>query len=155
RAAADYFRAEQHYQGRGQQGKPPVDEYLIAEMERQHIPGMTAAVVRDGKPVLAQGYGMVDLERRVPATNDTVYNLASLGKRSTAPAAMLLVEAGKLPLDAPISRYLPDVPPAWKPITVRHLLTHTSGIPDATVGATTDEVIRHAAAAPLDFSPGE
>ena len=152
---AAFLAADRRYRAAGKRGKPPVDEYLKAEMARQHIPGMTAAIVRGGKLVLAKGYGLIDLERAVPATKDTVYNLASIGKVFTATGIMLLLADGKLSVDDRISRYLPQASPAWKDVTIRHLLTHTSGIPDATVGATTDEIIQHAAQSPLDFPPGE
>jgi D-alanyl-D-alanine carboxypeptidase len=152
---AAFLKAARRYQADPARVKPPVDEYIRAEMAQQHIPGMTVAVVRGGKLVLAKGYGLIDLERAVPATKDTVYNLASIGKVFTATGIMMLVEAGKLSLDDRILRHLPQVPSAWKDVTIRHLLTHTSGIPDATVGGTTEEIIRHAADAPLDFTPGE
>ncbi|HET8623290.1 MAG TPA: serine hydrolase domain-containing protein, partial [Gemmatimonadales bacterium] len=79
-----------------------------------------------------RGYGFANIEHRVPVKPETIFQSGSLGKQFTAAAVMLLVEDGKLRLDESIRSYLPDAPKAWQPITIRHLLTHTSGIPDYT-----------------------
>jgi CubicO group peptidase (beta-lactamase class C family) len=105
-----------------------VDRFIQAEMKRRHIPGLALAVVRDGKPVKVKGYGLADIENDVPVTPESVFELASLGKTFTATAVMMLVEEGKLRLDDPLGLYLPNPPEAWKEVTVRHLLTHTSGL---------------------------
>ena len=95
-------------------------------------------------------------------TDETIFQSGSLGKQFTATAVMLLVEDGKLALTDPLIKFYPDGPAAWRPITVRHLLTHTSGIPDYTDGQvdhrrdyTEDELARLAYEMPLDFAPGE
>jgi D-alanyl-D-alanine carboxypeptidase len=106
-----------------------VDRFIEAEMKRRHIPGLALAVVRDGRPVKVKGYGLADIENDVRVTPDSVFELASVGKPFTATAIMMMVEEGRLRLDDPIGRYLPDPPEAWKEVTVRHLLTHTSGLP--------------------------
>ena len=111
-----------------------IDDYIKAEMERRHIPGAALAVVRQGKLVRARGYGYANLEHNVPVTTDTVFELASVTKQFTATAIMLLVEEGKVQLDDPVGWHLPRAPETWKPITVRHLLTHTSGLPGLTAG---------------------
>src|SRR5258706_516100 len=105
-----------------------VDAYIKAEMEKRHVPGISVAVVRDGKVVLAKGYGLANVELGVPATADTVYEIGSITKQFTATAIMILVEEGKIGLDEKMSKYLPDTPEAWDGVTIRHLLTHTSGI---------------------------
>jgi len=107
-----------------------IDRFVRMEMERQHIPGLAIGVLKAGKVIVAKGYGYADIEHRVPAGPETIFHAASVGKQFTAVAVMLLVEDGKLALDESITRYLTSAPPAWKPITVRHLLTHTSGLPD-------------------------
>ena len=66
----------------------------------------------------------------MPVTPDTIFQSGSLGKMFTATAVMLAVQQGKIGLDDPVSKYLPGTPPGWSPITVRQLLTHTSGIPN-------------------------
>jgi CubicO group peptidase (beta-lactamase class C family) len=111
-----------------------IDDYIRTEMERRHIPGLALAVARRGKIVKLKGYGVANLEHDVPVTPDTVFELASITKQFTAAAVMLLVEEGKVQLDDPVSFHIPRAPETWKAITVRHLLTHTSGLPGLTAG---------------------
>lgn len=142
-----------------------VDTFLKAEMSRRHIPGISVVVVRDGKVIKAKGYGRANVETGAPATPDTVYELASVTKQFTATAVMMLVEEGRVKLEESILTYLPDLPEAWKPVTVRHLLNHTSGIRSYTSlpaflanlrkDYTQAELIRLVAGYPLDFPPGE
>lgn len=140
-----------------------VDDLVQAQMARQHIPGLSLAVVRDGKVVKAKGYGLANVELKVAAAPETVYQIQSITKQFTATGVMMLVEEGKIGLDDPISKYLEDLPPAWSGITVRHLLTHTSGIKDfineRTVNLRLDlaprDVIKSLADKPLNFPPGE
>jgi D-alanyl-D-alanine carboxypeptidase len=107
-----------------------VDAYIKTEMAELHIPGLSVAVVRDGRIVKAQTYGLANVELNVPATADTEFSIASMSKSVTASAVMLLVQDGKINLDDPISKYFDGLPESWQQITVRHLLTHTSGIKD-------------------------
>ena len=104
------------------------DDYIKAEMLRQHIPGLSLAVLKDGKIVKAAGYGFANLKLEIPATPETVYKIGSVGKQFIATGIMLLVQEGKLDVDDPIGKFLEDTPPAWNGITIRHLLTHTSGL---------------------------
>ena len=106
-----------------------IDDYIRTEMKARRIPGLTLAVVLNGTVTKMQGYGVANLEHDVPVRPDTVFELASVSKQFTATAIMVLVEAGKVQLDEPILSYLPRGPETWKGITVRHLLTHTSGLP--------------------------
>lgn len=139
----------------------PIDDFIAAEMKRSQTPGLSLAVVRDGKIVREQGYGLANVEHQVAARADTVFQAGSIGKQFTAALVTLLAEDGKLGLDDPVSRHLANTPPAWKDITVRHLLTHTSGLADPgdkvdlRKDYTDDEMIAIAAALPLDFQPGE
>ena len=105
-----------------------IDRFISTEMGRQKIPGVSLAVIEDGKPLIVKGYGFANLEHRVPVKSETFFQSASVGKQFTAMAVMLLVEDGKLELDQKVAKYL-DVPDSWKDITVRHLLTHTSRLP--------------------------
>jgi CubicO group peptidase (beta-lactamase class C family) len=138
-----------------------IDDFVRGEMKRQKIPGLTLAVIKDGKPVKVQGYGLANVEHNVPAERETVYQTGSVGKQFTAMAVMLLVEDGKIGLDEPVSKYLPDTPESWKGITVRHLLTHTGGVQeytrvlDLTRNYTEDELLRKAYALKPEFDPGE
>jgi CubicO group peptidase (beta-lactamase class C family) len=107
-----------------------VDAYVKAEMERQKIPGMAVAVVQGGKVVVLKGYGLANVELGVPVKPETIFQAASVSKQFAAAAVMLLVEDGKLSLEDRITKFYPEVPWTWRDITVRHLLTHTSGLPD-------------------------
>ena len=93
-------------------------------------PGASVLVLRDGVPLLRKAYGLADLEGRVVATPATNYRLASVTKQFTAAAIMLLVEEGRLTLDDRARHWLPSLPHAADSITVRHLLTHSSGLID-------------------------
>ena len=103
-----------------------VDEYIRGEMKKRRIPGLALVVIKDGEIVKMEGYGLATLEHDVPVTPDTVFELASVTKQFTATAIMLLEEKGKIKLDDPIIKYLPNSPGKWKEITVRQLLTHTA-----------------------------
>lgn len=141
-----------------------VDDLIQLEMKTKHIPGVSITVLRDGKPIKTMGYGFANVESQAPATADTVYQLASVTKQFTAVAVMQLVEAGKISLDDTLPKYFPDCPEAWKPVTIRHLLNHTSGIKSYTSLAdfgknvrkdyTREELIGLVRNLPLDFAPG-
>lgn len=99
-------------------------------MLEQRIPGLQVAVVKDGQIVLSEAYGLANVENGVRASRDTRFPLNSATKAFTGVAAAQLAQEGRLDLDAPASRYLDDLPPAWKDVRVRQLLAHTSGLPD-------------------------
>lgn len=140
-----------------------IDSYIRGEMERQHIPGLSMALLRHGKPLRSKGYGYADLDHKVSVTPNTVFQLQSITKSFTATAIMMLVEDNKLSLTDKITKYLSGTPSSWEPITITHLLTHTSGIKDfinePTVDLTKDleaqDVIRSLEKLPLNFEPGE
>lgn len=96
----------------------------------QDTPGCAVGVGLDGKPALALGFGMADLEHDVPVTPDTIFEAGSVSKQFTAAAVLLLARDGKLSLDAPVRTWIPEVPDYGTPITVRQMLTHTSGLRD-------------------------
>jgi CubicO group peptidase (beta-lactamase class C family) len=139
-----------------------VDRYVTAELARERIPGMSVAVLRGDRVLLARGYGFANVEHDVPATDSTIYQSGSVGKQFTAAAVVMLAEEGRLGLDDPITRYLPEGGEAWRGVTIRHLLTHTSGIPDY-ADSTLDyrrpysepDLVRLASHLPLRFAPGE
>lgn len=138
-----------------------VDRYVRAEVARQRIPGLSIAVLRGDSLLLARGYGEANVEHHVPAADSTVYQSGSVGKQFTAALVVRLVQEGRLGLDDPIARWLPEGPPEWRRITLRHLLTHTSGIPDYADSTldyrkdyTEDELIALAAGLPPAFEPG-
>jgi CubicO group peptidase (beta-lactamase class C family) len=138
-----------------------VDDYVKAEMQRQHIPGTSIAVLKDGKIIKAEGYGLANVELNVPARPETVYQVGSVSKQLIAAGIMILMQDGKLSLDDKISTFLEGTPDTWKEITVRHLLTHTSGIVREAPGfdpfkiQADADVIKTAYPLPLRFAPGE
>lgn len=93
-------------------------------------PGASLLVIRDGHQAIARAYGLADVEARVPATPATNYRLASVTKQFTAASILLLADDGKLTLDDPLRRWLSSLPAAVDRVTIRHLLTHTSGVVD-------------------------
>jgi CubicO group peptidase (beta-lactamase class C family) len=99
-------------------------------MQDRRIPGLQIAVVKDGKVVLSESYGLANVENRLPASRTTLFPINSATKSFTGVAMMQLAEAGLVDLDAPVSRYLDDLPEAWRAVRVRQLLAHTSGLPD-------------------------
>src|SRR5262245_52963000 len=107
-----------------------VDRYIKTEMEKQHIPGLSLLVARDGRIVKQSSYGLASIEFSAPATNTTLYQIASATKSFTATAVMMLVEEGKFRTTDPITKLLPGLPEKWNAVTVRQLLSHTSGLPD-------------------------
>ncbi|MEL6814778.1 MAG: serine hydrolase domain-containing protein [Cyanobacteria bacterium J06598_3] len=138
-----------------------VDAVVEQLMRDRNIPGISLAVVHDGKLIKTQGYGLLDRDRNIRTRPSSVFPIASMSKPFTAQGIMLLVQAGKVSLEAPISTYLPNTPDHWADITVRHLLTHTAGLSetvyesDINTLVTSDSFLQEAAKAPLDFQPGE
>jgi CubicO group peptidase (beta-lactamase class C family) len=93
-------------------------------------PGCAVGVGVDGAPVLERAFGMADLERDVANTADTIFEAGSVSKQFTAAAVLLLARDGKLSLDDPVRKYIPELPDYHVPLTIRHMLTHTSGLRD-------------------------
>ncbi len=139
-----------------------VDNYVRAELEKQRSPGASLLVMQGGKIVKAAGYGLADLERQVPVKPETIFQSGSVGKQFTALAVMMLVEDGKLALDERVRKYLPEAPATWEDITLRHLLSHTSGIEDyeettdlnLRLDFTDDELLKFAFGCKQEFAPG-
>ena len=140
-----------------------VDDYVAAFIHERGIPGLSLAVVRDGGLVKAAGYGFANLELNAPATPETAYEIGSITKQFTAEAVMLLVQEGKLGLDDRLGHHLDGLPAAWQVLTLRQLLTHTSGLKDWEAAHllsfrreyTPAEFIALMSPFALDFSPGE
>jgi D-alanyl-D-alanine carboxypeptidase len=138
-----------------------VDDYVKAEMQKQHVPGLSLAIIKDGKIIKVEGYGLANVELSVPAGPETVYKIGSVSKQFIASGIMLLIQEGRVSLDDKISKFLEGTPATWKEITVRHLLTHTSGIVREAPGfdplkiQNDADVIKTAYPLPLRFAPGE
>ncbi|MGA2191611.1 MAG: serine hydrolase domain-containing protein, partial [Steroidobacteraceae bacterium] len=107
-----------------------VAQSVRAEMERQKIPGLALLVARKGQPLRAEGYGLANVELNVPVKPETIFQSGSVGKQFTATAVMMLVGAGKISLDDPLSKYFAQAPSWWGQVTVRELLSHTAGFTD-------------------------
>ena len=138
-----------------------VDDFVKVEIQKQHIAGVSIAVIKDGKIVKAEGYGLANIELNVPAKPETVYKIGSVSKQFIASGIMLLIDDGRISLDDKISKFLDGTPETWKDINVRHLLTHTSGIVREAPGfdpmkvQSDADVIKTAYPLPLRFQPGE
>ncbi|QWC55909.1 serine hydrolase [Erythrobacter sp. 3-20A1M] len=145
------------------QSEADIARFADAESESGQFMG-AVLVARDGTVLFDRGYGDADLEWNIANDGDTKFRIGSLTKQFTAVATLMLRDQGKLKLDAPVSTYLPDTPPAWAKVTVRNLLTHTSGIVNFTgLDAFDAEKARPTAEGepialfrdlPLEFEPG-
>lgn len=138
-------------------------------MARQRIPGLAIGIYSRGQTLLAKGYGQANVELGVPVKPESMFQIGSVGKQFVSAAIMMLVEEGKISLDDSIAKYFPDAPVAWKPILVKNLLSHTSGLAeyesDERIGPkgpfylrldfTEDELVAKIEALPIEASPGE
>jgi len=137
-----------------------VGDYVKAEMQHQHIPGLSLLVARKGQVVLAQGYGLANVELQVPVKPETVFQSGSVGKQFTATAVMMLVEEGKVGLDDPLTKYFKGAPATWNNVTVRELLSHTGGFGDYPKTFdfrkdwTEDQLVKLVESIPLEYEPG-
>ena len=138
---------------------------MLNKAFRPDQPGAAAIVVRKNQVLLRKGYGMADLELKIPIEPDMVFRLGSVTKQFTATAILMLEERGKLSVADPITKFLPDYPTQGHEITIEHLLTHTSGIRSYTSmpewqplwrkDFKLDELIDFFKNQPMDFAPGE
>lgn len=140
-----------------------VDDFINSEMAKRRIPGLALAIVRAEQPPRTSFYGLANVELKSPVRPESVFEVGSLTKQFTAACILKLTQDGKLSIDDKISKYLTNTPIAWSNITVRHLLTHTSGICnytghdgfELTKHLTQAQFIKALAALPSDFAPGE
>ena len=143
-----------------------VDSVANAAVTEHRTAGVSVAIVKKGRTLLAKGYGFADLENDVPANAETVYRIGSITKQFTAAGIMRLMEQGKLSLEDTLQKFLPSFPTQGNRVTVRHLLTHTSGIKSYTgmgprwarlmrLDMSTDSMVALFANEPFDFKPGE
>lgn len=143
----------------GQELVDRVDKYVQSAIERYHFSG-AVLVAKGGQVVLSKGYGLANVEHDVANTPHTKFRIGSLTKQFTAVALLLLQERGLLTVRDPICRYLPQCPNGWQQITIHHLLTHTSGLPDIShlekipLPLTAVSAIEYLSSRPLRFAPG-
>jgi CubicO group peptidase (beta-lactamase class C family) len=141
-----------------------VDEYVAAQIKINQFSG-AVLLAKDGTVLLSKGYGLANREFDLPNTPQTKFRLGSITKQFTAAAILLLEERGKLSTDDPIGKHLDQCPEVWKPITIHHLLTHTSGIPSYTDSpdyrrkmafpTSTAEMVARFRDQPLEFPVGD
>lgn len=139
-----------------------IDDFVKAEMAKQKIPGLALGIIRKGVLVDSRAYGLSDLELEVKAAPDHLFEIGSITKQFTAVATLLLAEEGKLSLDDPVGKHIPEAPKSWQGITLRHMLYQTSGLPDYALVkgiGLLDEFDRkkyfeEITKLPLDFAPG-
>lgn len=137
------------------------DDIVNEAMSKWGTPGVSVAVIQNGKVVKLKGYGYANLEHKVKVTPNTIFQSGSVGKQFTASLVMKLVEDGKIGLDDSIRKHLPETPETWQKITVRNLLTHTAGLGDPydrldmRKDYTEAELLKILGEIPLQFQPGE
>jgi len=146
-----------------------IDDFVNHEMARQRIPGLELGIYSRGRILLAKGYGLANVELNVPVKPETLMQSGSVGKQFVSAAIMMLVEEGKISLDDSITKYFPDAPATWKPVLIKNLLSHTSGLseyeaPERTgpngpfylrLDFTEDELAKKIEALPIEWTPGE
>jgi D-alanyl-D-alanine carboxypeptidase len=139
------------------------DDYVREQMATKRIPAVVLKVLRNGEELKTSAYGLANLELNVPATPETVFEIGSVTKQFTASCILLLQQDGKLSIDDLISKHLAETPGAWSNVTIRHLLTHTSGIKSytgldgfaLTKRLTQAQFIAGIGTRSLEFQPGE
>ena len=137
-----------------------VTRAVTADMKSQQIPGLALLVSRRGEPIRAEGYGLANVELNVPVVPETIFQSGSVGKQFTATAVMMLVEAGKIGLDDPLTKYVSPAPSWWKQVTIRELLSHTAGFGDYPKDFdfrkdySEEELLKIVATMPPEYTPG-
>ena len=141
-----------------------IDELVEGHMKTNGFSG-AVLLAKDGKPLVAKGYGFANVEWQVPNTTTTKFRIGSITKQFTSMIVMQLREQGKIKLEDSMCLYVSPCPDTWKPVTIHHLLTHTSGIPTYTaipawretnmMPKTTDQIIAFFRGMPLQWTPGE
>jgi len=130
-------------------------------MEKQKIVGLSLAVIKNGKAIVNKGYGLANVELNIPVTSKTVIRLGSVSKQFFTTAIMKLMEEGKLDIEDSVHKFFPDAPETWRPIKIKNLMSHTSGLQRE--GPAYDnfkiqpdiDIIKSAYNLPLDFKTGE
>jgi CubicO group peptidase (beta-lactamase class C family) len=146
-----------------------IDSFIAKEMLGQKIPGLAVGVYSRGQILLAKGYGQANVELSVPVKPETIFQSGSVGKQFVSAAIMLLVEEGKLSLDDSIAKYFSEAPASWKPVLIKNLLSHTSGLAEyeseertgpkgpfyLRLDFTEEELVAKIEALPIEAAPGD
>lgn len=146
-----------------------IDAFIAKQMAHRRIPGLAVGIYSRGQILLAKGYGQANVELGAPVKPETMFQTGSVGKQFVSAAIMMLVEEGKVSLDDSVTKYFPDAPATWKPILLKNLLSHTSGLAeyqsDERIGPkgpfylrldfTEEELEAKIEALPIEAAPGE
>jgi CubicO group peptidase (beta-lactamase class C family) len=146
-----------------------IDTFITTQMAKQRIPGLAVGIYSRGQILLAKGYGQANVELDVPVKPETIFQSGSVGKQFVSAAIMMLVEEGKVSLDDSVTTYFPNAPATWKPILIKNLLSHTSGLSEyeaedrtgpkgpfyMRLDFTEDELVAKVEALPIEAAPGE
>jgi uncharacterized protein YbbC (DUF1343 family)/CubicO group peptidase (beta-lactamase class C family) len=130
-------------------------------MEKQKIVGLSLAVIKNGQPIVNKGYGLANAELNVPITSETVIRLGSVSKQFFTTAIMKLMEEGKLSIEDSVHKFFPDAPETWRPISIKNLMSHTSGLQREAPAYDNNkiqpdiDIIKSAYSLPLVFKTGE
>ena len=141
-----------------------LEQYLQERVKKDGFSG-SVLVAKDGRPIFVKSYGLANAEHDIPNKPATKFRIGSISKPITALIILMLVQQGKLKLEDPVRMYVPEAPEAWAKVTIHHLLSHTSGVPQhnmqpafkgmMTSPTTPKETIRLVNSKPLKFTPGE
>lgn len=146
-----------------------IDSFITAQMAKQKIPGLAVGIYNRGQILLTKGYGQANVELDVAVKPETIFQTGSVGKQFVSAAIMMLVEEGKISLDDGLTKYFPDAPATWKPILIKNLLSHTSGLSEyesedrtgpkgpfyMRLDFTEDELVTKIEALPIESAPGK
>ena len=146
-----------------------IDTFVAREMQHEQIPGVAIGVYSRGTILLAKGYGFANIELNVAVKPETIFQSGSVGKQFVSAAIMMLAEEGKLSIDESVTKYFPGAPAAWKPILLKNLLSHTSGLSEYETAEytrpggpfnmrldyTEDELVTKIEALPIENPPGD
>ena len=143
-------------------GQADSTDFIVQKiMKDQKITGLSLAVIKNGKPIVNKGYGLANVEHNVPVTAETVIRLGSVSKQFFTTAILKLQEEGKLSIEDSVHTFFPDAPETWRPIRIKHLMSHTSGLKRESPAYDNHkmisdlEIIKAAYPLPLDFKTGE
>ncbi len=143
-------------------GQTDSTDIIVQQMMKdQRIAGLSLAVIKNGKPVVNKGYGLANVEHNVPVTAETVIRLGSVSKQFFTTAILKLQEEGKLNIEDSVHKFFPDAPETWRPIQVKHLMSHTSGLKRESPAYDNNkmisdlQIIKAAYPLSLDFKTGE
>ena len=152
-----------HFTSAGYAQSDSIDVFINHTMQQRKIPGLQLSIVRNGEIIKLANYGLANIQDSVEVSENTIFTINSMTKAFTGVAVMQLVEAGKLELDDPISKHLDSLPEKWHMVTVRQLLSHTSGIPNIMDNQSGRLIVQDNKAAswetvqalPMEFEAGE